>query len=153
MVAFEYGEGLLSGGVGAGVGFGQAERADFTPGEQVGEVLLLLRLGAVLENRRAAQGRMRGDNDRRRAAHLREFLDAHGVREHVAARAAVLLREVDTHHAEFRHFLDGLHREALLFVDFLGERLYLGFRKRPVHLAEHLLFVCQMKVHIVLLLK
>ena len=33
MVAFEYGEGLLSGGVRAGVGFGEAERADFTPGE------------------------------------------------------------------------------------------------------------------------
>ena len=56
VVALQHGQGLLAGGVGAGVGLGQAEGADLLAAQQVGQVLALLLLGAVLKDGGAAQG-------------------------------------------------------------------------------------------------
>ena len=120
VIAVEHRDGLLTGGVGTGVGLGQTERADLAAGQEIGEVLLLLLLGAVLKNRRAAEGGVRRDDDRGGAADLRQFLDAHGVGKNVTAGAAVFLREVNAHHAELGHLFDGLHGEALFLIDLLG---------------------------------
>ena len=113
-------DGLLAGSVRAGAGLGQTERADLAAGEKVGQILHLLLLGAVLEDRGAAQGGMSGDDDRGGAADLRQLLNAHGIAQNVAARAAILLGEVNAHHAELGHLFDGLHGEALFLIEFFG---------------------------------
>ena len=112
--------GLLAGSVGTGAGLGQTERADLAAGQQVGQILHLLLLGAVLENGGAAQGGVGRNNDRGGAANLSELLHAHSIAENIAAGAAVLLGEVNTHHAELGHLFDGLHGEALFLIEFLS---------------------------------
>ncbi len=91
---------------------------------------------------------MGGHDDGSGAADLGQLLHAHGVGQHIAAGAAVLLGEVDAHHAQLGHLLDGLHGEALLLVDLLSQRLDFVLGEFAVHLAEHLLLFCQMKIHI-----
>ncbi len=49
------------------------------------------------------------------AADLAHLLDGHDIGQNVRAGAAVLLGEIDAHHPQLRHLLDG----------FLGERLVL----------------------------
>ena len=112
--------GLLAGGVGTGAGLGQTERADLAAGQKVRQILHLLLLGAVLENGSAAEGGMGGNDNSGGAANLSELLHAHGITENIAAGAAVLLREVNTHHAELGHLFDGLHGEALFLIEFLS---------------------------------
>ena len=112
--------GLLAGGVGTGAGLGQTERADLAAGQKVRQILHLLFLGAVLENGSAAEGGVGGNDNSGGAANLSELLHAHGITENIAAGAAVLLREVNTHHAELGHLFDGLHGEALFLIEFLS---------------------------------
>ena len=112
--------GLLAGGVGTGAGLGQTERADLAAGQKVRQILHLLLLGAVLENGSAAEGGVGGNDNSGGAANLSELLHAHGITENIAAGAAVLLREVNTHHAELGHLFDGLHGEALFLIEFFG---------------------------------
>ena len=112
--------GLLAGGVGTGAGLGQTERADLAAGQKVRQILHLLLLGAVLENGSAAEGGVGGNDNSGGAANLSELLHAHGITENIAAGAAVLLREVNTHHAELGHLFDGLHGEALFLIEFLS---------------------------------
>ena len=126
---------------------GQAERANLLAAEQVGQILALLLLGAVLKNRSAAQGGMSGHDNSSGAADLGQLFHAHGIGEHIAAGAAVLLGEIDAQHPQLGHLFDGLHGETLLLIEFLGQRLNLGLCKLAVHLTEHLLLVCQMKIH------
>ena len=146
------GGGLGAAGVGAGVGLGEAEGPQLLAGAQVGQILLLLLLGAVLKDGGAAQRGVGGYDDGGGAAHLGQLLHAHGVGQHVAAGAAVLLGEVDAHHAQLGHLLHGLHGEALLLVDLLGQRLDLGLGELAVHLADHLLLFRQVKIHFAVLL-
>ena len=63
---------------------------------------------------------MGGNDNSGGAANLSELLHAHGITENIAAGAAVLLREVNTHHAELGHLFDGLHGEALFLIEFFG---------------------------------
>ena len=148
VVALQHRQGLLAGGVCAGVGLGQAEGTDLLAGEQVGQILPLLLLGAVLKDGGAAQGSVGRNDNSSGAADLGQLLHAHGVGQNVAAGAAVLLGEVNTHHPQLGHLLDGLHGEPLLFVDLLSQRLHFVLGEFTVHLPEHLLLVCQMKIHI-----
>ena len=145
--------GLLAGSVGTGVGLGQTERTDLAAAQQVGQVLPLLLLGAVLINGSAAQRGVSGNDNSSGAADLGQLFHAHGIGQDVAAGAAVFLGEVNAHHAQLRHLLDGLHGEALFLIDLLSQRLDLVLGEFPVHLAEHLLLVCQMKIHDSILLQ
>ena len=90
---------------------------------------------------------MRRHDNGRGAAHLGQLLHAHGVGEHVAAGAAVLLGEIDAQHAQLAHLFHRFGREALLFVQLLSQRLYFRLSKLTIHLAKHLLLICQMKIH------
>ena len=145
--------GLLAGSVGTGVGLSQTESADLAAAQQVGQVLPLLLLGAVLINGSAAQRGVSGNDNSSGAADLGQLFHAHGIGQDVAAGAAVFLGEVNAHHAQLRHLLDGLHGEALFLIDLLSQRLDLVLGEFPVHLAEHLLLVCQMKIHDSILLQ
>ncbi len=148
VVAIQHSHGLLAGGVGSGAGLGKAESADLLAGKQVGQILLLLLLGAVLKNGSAAQRGMSGDDDGGSSANLGQLLHAHGIGENVAAGAAILLGEINAHHAELCHFLHGFHGKTLFLVKLLCQRLYFSFGKFAVHLTEHQLLVRQMKIHI-----
>ena len=138
VVACIDGCGLLHGGVGAGIGFGQTESANpFTRG-QLGQVFHFLFLGAVLQDGSHAQRGVSRDDDAGGGAHSRELFDRHDVHLDGTALSTVLLRNRDAHDAELAHLLDSLHREALLFIDFGGQRLYFVLRKRSDHLQEQL---------------
>ena len=143
----QHGGGLLALGIGAGAGLGQAESADLLAGAQVGQILHLLLLGAVLEDGGGAQGGVGGNDNSSGTADLGQLLDAHGVGEHISASAAVLLGEVNAHHAQLGHLLDGLHGEALFLVDLSGQGLDLVLREIAVHLANEQLFLRQMEIH------
>ena len=106
----------------------------------------------MLKDGGAAQGGVGGHDDGGGAAHLGQLLHTHGIGQHIAAGAAILLGEVDAHHAQLGHLLHGLHGEALLLVQLLGEGLDLSFREFAVHLADHLLLFRQMKIHFFVLL-
>ena len=79
VVTLQNSGGLLAGSVGAGVGLGQAESADLLAAEQVGQILHLLLLGAVLIDGGAAQRGVGGDDNTSGAADLGQLLHAHGV--------------------------------------------------------------------------
>ena len=81
---------------------------------------------------------MSRDDDAGGGAHSRELFDRHDVHLDGAALSTVLLRDRDTHDAEFAHLFDGLDRETLLIIDFGGQRLYFVLRKRSDHLQEQL---------------
>ena len=143
----QHGGGLLALGVGAGAGLGQAESADLLAGAQVGQILHLLLLGAVLKNGSSAQGGVGGNDNSGGAADLCQLLHAHCIGQHIGAGAAVLLGEVNAHHTQLRHLLDGFHGEALFLVDLSGQGLYFVLCKFAVHLANEQLFLSQMEIH------
>ena len=148
MVAFLYGCGLLGGGVGAGVRLGEAESADPLAAGELGQVLLLLGLGAVLQDGGAAEGGVGGDDDAGGSAYAAELFHGHGVEYVVGAGAAILLGYGDAHDAELGHLFYGLHREALRLVNLGCERLYFLFGELPYHLQEQVLPVCGVEIHI-----
>jgi hypothetical protein len=106
-----------------------------------------LLLGAVLKDGSAAQRGVGRHDDRGGAADLGQLLHAHGIGENVAAGAAVLLGEVNAHHAQLCHLLHGLHGEALFLVDLLGQGFDLVLGELAVHLTEHQLLIGKMKIH------
>ena len=90
---------------------------------------------------------MGGQDNTCGAADLGQLLDSHDVGQDVAACTADGLREVDAHHAQLSHLLDGLLGEVLFRVDLLGEGLDFVFSKLLVHLLDHLLLFRQSKIH------
>ena len=72
----QHGHGLLPLGVGAGAGLGQAEGAQPLAGAQLGQVLLLLLLGAVLIDGGRAQGGVGGEDNAGGAADLAHLFHA-----------------------------------------------------------------------------
>ena len=151
MVALVNGEGLLALSIGAGTGLGQAESADPLAAAQLGQVLFLLGGGAVLIDGRSAQRGVGRQDNTGRAANLGHFLNRHDVGQHVAACTANGLREINAHHAQLSHLLNGLFGEVLLRVDLLGQGLDFVLSKLLVHLLDHLLLFRQSKIHYLIL--
>ena len=90
---------------------------------------------------------MRGNDNSRGTADLCQLFNAHGIGKDVTAGAAVLLGEVNTHHTQLSHLLDGFHGEALFLVDFSSQGLYFVLCKFTIHLANEQLFLSQMEIH------
>ena len=149
MVTLVHGEGLLALRIGAGTGLGQAESADPLAAAQLGQVLFLLGGGAVLIDGSSAQRGVSGQDDTGGAADLAHLLNGHDIGQNIAAGAADRLREVDAHHAQLSHLLDGLLGEVLLGIDLLSEGLDFVFSKLLVHLLDHLLLFRQSKIHLI----
>jgi len=95
----------------------------------------------------AAHRGVGGNDNGSGAADLGQLFHAHGVGQHVGAGAAILLGEVNAHHAQLGHLLDGLHGEALFLIDLGGQGLDLVLREIAVHLANEQLFLRQMEIH------
>ena len=84
--------GALVGGVGAGVGLGQAEAAQPLARAQLGQELLLLLLGAPAQDRRADERGLDRDHRPHRRAAAADLLDHEPVGHVVQPGAAVLAR-------------------------------------------------------------
>ena len=148
LVAVEDSGGLLTGGVGTGVGLGEAEGADPLAAGELGQVLHLLLLGAGLKDGGGAEAGVGGEDDARGGADAAELLDGHAVHDVGAAGTAVLRGDGDAHQADLGHLLNGLHGETLLLVDFGGEGLDLLLCKLANHLQEEFFLFGEAKIHI-----
>ena len=98
--------------------------------------VLLLRLGARVEERRRAQAHAGLERDRHRRVDARELLDREAVREVVGAAAAVLVRERQTEQPELAHGEHGVDGERVVAVPRLGVRRDLRFRELAHDAAE-----------------
>ena len=146
------GNGLLALCVGAGARLGQAEGTQPLAAAQLGQVLCLLLRGTVLINRSSAQAGVSRNDDTGGAANLAQLFHSHDVGQHIAAGTAHRSGEIDAHHAQLAHLLDGLLGEVLFCIDLLGQGLDFVFSKLAVHLLHHLLLLGQSKIHRYILL-
>ena len=145
-----HGGGLLALSIGARPRLGESEGPDPLARAQLGQVLLLLLLGAVLKDGVAAQAGVGGQDDGRGAAHLGHLLHRHHVGQVIGPRPAVLLGQINAHHAQLGHLFDGLLRETLLLVHIRGDGLDLILREILEQLLEHCLLFGQFKIHVFL---
>ena len=134
-------------GVRAGLGLGQAERAELLAAAEQRQPLLLLLVGAERVDRPGGERRVGGDRDRHARVHARELLDHERVGERVGPAAAVLLGVGHAHQAQLAELGDDLVGEALLPVELLGHRLDLVLREVAREALDRLLLVGQVEVH------
>ena len=148
MVALFHSRGLLSAGVGAGIGFGKAESANPFAAGQFRQIFLLLGLCAVFKNGSAAQRRVSRQDNARCGAHTAQLFNGHGVKHVVGSGTAILFGYGYAHQAQFGHLFYCLHRKAFLVVNFGGQWLNFLFGKFPNHLQKQVLPFCGVEIHI-----
>ena len=148
LVAVKDSGGLLAGGVGTGIGLGEAEGADPLAAGELGQVFHFLLLGAGLKDGGGAEAGVGGEDDAGGGADAAELLNGHAVHDVGAAGTAVLRGDGDAHQADLGHLLNGLHGETLLLVDFGGEGLDLLLCKLANHLQEEFFLFGEAKIHI-----
>ena len=146
------GNGLLTLCIGTSARLGQAESAQPLAAAELGQVLCLLLRGTVLINRSSTQAGVSGDDDTGGATDLAQLLHCHDVGQHIAACTADRGGEVNAHHAQLAHLLDGLFGEVLFCINLLSQGLDFVFSKLAVHLLHHLLLLGQSKIHRYILL-
>ena len=95
----ERGAGTNVHGVRAGGRFGESIGTDTISGGQAGQELLLLRVGAIPDDRQSADAHMRAEGDGE-AAQLRQMIGDDGGGDLVHGQAAVSLRDIDRHEAK-----------------------------------------------------
>ena len=114
---------LDTGGIGPGVGFGQAERAEIVAPGQARDVLLFLFRSAELVDGVGAERGVGGEGQAGRGADPRYFLDRNRVRLVVEAHTAKFLRPQDAEPAALGHGLDVIIHERAGQVVYGGARL------------------------------
>ena len=107
---------LLVGGVGAGVGLGQAEAAEPLAGAELGQVVLLLLLGAPAHDRGAHERGLHRDHRAHRRAAAPDLLDDQPVGQVVEAGAAVLPGDDRAEVALLGHLGDQIDVEVVVAV-------------------------------------
>ncbi len=90
---------------------------------------------------------MRGDGDRDRRVDARQLLDRDRVRDGVAARAAVLLRDREAHQPELGELRDELVGEARLEVELLSDRRDARLGELADGAPDEFLLVREVEVH------
>ena len=113
----------------AGVGLGQAERADLFALCQRDQVFLLLLLGAERENWPRAERHMGGQDNARAAVYARKLFNGDRVAQHIQPGAAVFFRIGQPHIAELAHLFYRFRGESVFFVHEESLRLDLALRK------------------------
>ena len=141
---------LLSLRIRTGTRFRQTKSAEPFTAQQFGQIFLFLFFRAEFIDRCSTQRSMGRKDHGCGAADFRHFFDGHHIRKHVTAGSAVLLREVNAHHAQFCHLFDGFHREHFFGIHLFCQRLDFIFSKFAVHLLRHLLLFGQVKIHFIL---
>ena len=137
--------GLDAGRVGARAGLGQAEGEDLALGG-LGQILVLLRLGAVVEDEVGSQPVGVQEQGLGGTA-LGYLVDNYDAGDRVSAAAAVLLVQVYSHEAGLRQLLMQLVVKAVLVHPFVtGFDFLLG--KFPYHVADHNLLFREVERHV-----
>ena len=138
---------LLVGGVRAGVGLGEAEAAQPLAAAELGQVLLLLLLGAPLQDRRAHERGLDRHDRAHRGVSPPDLLHDQAVGHVVEARAAVLPRHDRAQVALLGDLAHELDVEVVVAVVLApaGDDLVVG--EVPRRLADQLLLVAQVEVH------
>ncbi len=142
----DVGVAVLAGGrldrldVGAQLRLGEREGGAQVAGRHLGQVLLLLLLGAELHQQVGAD-EVGVDDPGDRDPAARELLDDHRVGRQVQPHPAVLLGDGGAEQAELLHLLDDRLRERVLVVVLLRVRQDLLVRELAHHLGDRLLLV------------
>ena len=105
-------------------GLGQAECAELLALSERDQVFLLLLFRSVGQDRIAAQGSVRADDNGGRSAYFCQLFDTHHVGQRIAALAAVFLRDRDAHEAVLLHLGNGLSGKHLCLIHIDGIRFY-----------------------------
>ena len=105
-------------GVGAGAGLGEAEARERATGDEVGQPLLTLLVGAEGQDRVDAEADAGLEGDADRLVDPTELLDRHAEAGEVAVLAgtAVLLGRGEAEQAQLTHLVDDVHGEVVLAV-------------------------------------
>ncbi|CDC68935.1 putative uncharacterized protein [Oscillibacter sp. CAG:155] len=146
VVALQTGLRLALGGIGTGIGLGDAHAAQHTALGKHGQVFALLLLGTVFHDGHAAQRVARHDVTGGGAG-LGQLLGADGGSHLIGAHAAVLLGHGHAHDAqleELGHVLGGI---LMGTVDLRSDGLDLVFREGAHHLLNQSLFTRERKIH------
>ena len=128
------------GGVRTGLGRGERKARDFLAPREARQVVVLLRIGAVMQQQFRRSERVRHHHrDRERVRARRELHHHRGMRERREAEAAVLLRD---DHAEEALVLEVLPHRLRQVVALVGDLPVVGHRADFVHRAvEERLFL------------
>ena len=148
MVPPVHGGGLGAAGIRTRVWLGQAEGADLLAPGQGNQILALLLLRPVGEDRPGAQGHVGGQDDARACVHPGQFFHGDGVAEHVQSRAPVFRRVGNAHQAHLPQLLDRLVRELVALVQGKCDGLDLALRKRAELGAQRLVVLCGLEQHL-----
>ena len=136
------------GGVGAGVGLGQAEAAEPLARAEPRQPLLLLLLGAPLLDRAGDQRGLDRDDGAGGGVGAADLLDDQPVADVVEAAAAVLFGDRGAEEADLAELARQLAVEAPVAVVVAGAREDLALGELPRRLADQLLLVAQLEVHL-----
>ncbi len=131
----------------AGVRLRQAEGGEPPARREIRKPALLLLLRSVVEDRHRPERRVRRDRNCHGRVDPRELLDRDRVRDGVAARTAVALRDRQAHQPELAELRDELVREPAAQIELPRDRLDALPRERPDRVANQLLLGSQVEVH------
>ncbi len=147
LVAVEHRAGAGGAGVRARLRLGQPEAGQRAAGDEVGQPLLLLLVGAVGQDRVDAEADTGLQRDADRLVDPAELLDRDAQRGEVRPRAAVLLRRGQPEQAEFAHGVHDVDREMVLAVPLRHVRRDLALGEVAHDLAERLVVLGQLERH------
>ena len=139
-------------GVGAGVGFGQAESPEGFARAELGQVFLLLLLAAEVIERADAERVPGGHGGRVGAVHAGDLLHGDDVGEVVHGLAAVGLRDEHAEESELGHLPQGVVGELLLLVELACDRLDLVFGETADRLPQNFVLGRKAEIHAPLLI-
>jgi hypothetical protein len=112
--------------IAAGAGLAHGQRTDMLAGDQPGQVLLTLGLGAVALDLVHAQVAVRAITQADRGGRTADLLHGDHVRQVTHARTPVLLADGDAQHTQRAHLRPQVHRELVAAIDLGGTGRDLG---------------------------
>ena len=151
LVTLQLSSGAHAVGVGTSTGLGQTHSAQLLALSQGNQVLLLLLLGAELQDGPGAQGTVHGEHDGGGSAVLSQLLAADDVGQIGQTSAAVLLGDVGAQHTHLGQLLAGVLGELFLLVQLSSDRLDFLDAEVVQHVENFLLHFVQFEIHNVFL--
>ena len=148
VVAFQDSGASALGCVRTSIRLGQAERANLVAFGQHTQILLLLLLGAMLDDRAAAQAIVGRNDIASRSTLLGQLLNCDCAAQVICACAAVLLRYDHAHYTEVKQLLDVLAGISAGLIGLCSDGLDFILSEVLHHPANQILFTGQMEIHV-----
>ncbi len=147
LVTVEHGTGSSRTGIGPSVGFGEPERPERSTGDQVGQPLVALVLGAEPEDRVGAETDAGRQGDAHRLIDATEFLDGDAERGEVATAASPPFGEHDPEQSEVTHGVHHIDRKVAGAIPFGGVRCDPLLGELPHGCPQQFVVVAQLPAH------